>query len=104
MKGEWMRKVPRQFALIAISALSTFAFSQPILRLNNMTPSVTLVSPAMITPAIRPCAKPAEVFDMDDYSGPFNHLVARFSQRIESTTVHLPRHHGIIPCSLNPAD
>src|SRR5215467_3507385 len=99
-----MKNVPRQFALVALFSLSSLVFTQPLPRLNNMTPAVTLVSPAMITPALKPCAKPAEVFDMDDYSGPLNHLVARFSQSIESNTVHIPRHHGIRPCSLNAAD
>lgn len=64
-----------------------------------MAPPITA-----ITPVKQPCAKPAEAFDMDDYSGPLNHLVSRFSQRIESTTVHIPRRHGLTPCSLSAAD
>lgn len=96
MSGFW-----RQFACLGVLAAGTLGTAQPMPRLNNMTPTVTLVSPALITPARPPCAKPAEAFDVDDYNGPLNHLVSRFSQRIESTTVHLPRHHSDLrPCAL----
>lgn len=92
---------------------SVFAGAQSLPRLGSMTPEVSLppsslmsppglVSPA--TPVTLPCAKPVEVFDIDDYNGPLNQLVSRFSQRIESTTVHIPRRHGIRPCSLSAAD
>jgi hypothetical protein len=91
----------RQFAWLGVLAAGTLGTAQPMPRLNNMTPTVTLVSPALITPARPPCAKPAEAFDVDDYNGPLNQLVSRFSQRIESTTVHLPRHHSDLrPCAL----
>src|SRR6476620_9705883 len=74
-------------------------------KLNNMTPAVALFSPTMITPARPPCARPAEAFDIDDYNGPMSQLVARFSQRIESTTVHIPRHKSDLrPCSLTASD
>jgi len=78
--------------------------AQP-LRLNNMTPAVSLVPSAMITPVRQPCARPAEAFDVDDYNGPLSSLVSRFSQRIESTTVHLPRHRSDLrPCALSASD
>ena len=92
----------RKLALLGLLlAASTLAGAQLQPRLDNMTPAVALVPPSMITPARPPCARPVEVFDMDDYNGPFNQLVSRFSQRIESTTVHLPRHHSDLrPCAL----
>jgi len=91
-----MKNLQRQFALLAVLLTGTLASAQSLPGLNNKTPSIALgfFSPTMITaitPVKPPCAKPAEAFDMDDYSGPLSHLVSRFSQRIESTTVHIPR-------------
>ena len=58
-----------------------------------------------VTPARPPCARPAEAFDIDDYNGPLSHLVSRFSQSIESTTVHIPRHRSDLrPCALTASD
>jgi hypothetical protein len=103
-----MNKLQRQFALLATLLASILAGAQSLDRLNklnNMTPAVALFSPTMITPARPPCARPAEAFDIDDYNGPMSHLVARFSQRIESTTVHIPRHKSDLrPCSLTASD
>jgi hypothetical protein len=96
-----MCNVLRKFAPFCLLLASTFADAQAQPRLDNMTPAVALVSPSMITPARPPCARPVEVFDMDDYNGPLNQLVSRFSQRIENTTVHLPRRHSDLrPCAL----
>jgi hypothetical protein len=98
-------KLRRQFAWLGLLAAGVVAGAQSLPRLNHRTPSVTLVSPAMIAPARPPCARPAEAFDMDDYNGPLNHLVSRFSQRIENSTVHLPRHRSDLrPCSLTASD
>ena len=81
------------------------AATQPLPRLDNMTPAVALVRPAMITSAKPPCARPVEAFDMDEYNGPLSQVVSRFSQRIESTTVHMPRHKSDLqPCALNASD
>jgi hypothetical protein len=79
-----MKSLQRKFLLLGTLLASTLAGAQslPVLtqKLNNMTPSVAMIfSPTMITaiiPAKPPCAKPAEAFDMDDYSGPLSHLVA----------------------------
>ncbi len=106
-----MKNLQRLFALLAVLLSGPLASTQSLPRLpllTNMTPSVTLVPPSMITPitpAKQPCAHPAEPFDIDDYDGPFNKLVSRFSQRLESTTVHLPRHKSDLrPCSLSASD
>jgi hypothetical protein len=91
----------RQFAVLGLLSAGAVAGAQPLPRLNNMTPAVTLVSPALISPSRPPCARPAEAFDVDDYNGPLNHLVSRFSQQIENSTVHLPRRHSDLrPCAL----
>jgi hypothetical protein len=96
-----MSNLLRKLALFSLLLASILAGAQLQPRLDNMTPAVALVPPSMITPARPPCAKPVEVFDMDDYNGPLNQLVSRFSQRIENTTVHLPRRHSDLrPCAL----
>src|ERR1041384_729607 len=96
--SNWRRKLAF-WGMLAASTLASAQQLQP--RLDNLTPAVALVPPSMITPARPPCAKPVEVFDIDDYNGPLNQLVSRFSQRIENTTVHLPRHHSDLrPCAL----
>lgn len=102
-----MNKLQRQAAFAGASLLlaGAIADARPLPGLNNLTPAISLVSPALITPARPPCARPAEAFDVDDYNGPLNQIVARFSQRIESTTVHMPRHKSELrPCSLNASD
>ncbi len=103
-----MRRLQKYFLLFGLMATAGFAAAQPAPGLNNMAAAVTLASPAMmpmfIKPVVVPCSRPTEPFDVDDYSGPLNQLVSRFSQRIEKTTVHIPRHHGIKPCSLSSAD
>ena len=63
-----------------------------------MTPEASLVSapwippvtlePMMIKP-VRPCARFIEPFDVDDYRGPLNGIVARFSQGFDNATPHL---------------
>src|SRR5205085_4141023 len=58
------------------------------------TPAV--IQPATIQPIIEPaanpspCAQPAELFDIDEYDGPLNQLVARFTRKLEIKTVHAP--------------
>src|SRR5205814_442007 len=99
-----------QFALLGTLLASAPACAQYLPRLNtlnNMTPTVSLMSPSLITPvtARPPCARPAEAFDIDDYNGPLSQLVSRFSQRIENTTVHIPRHKSDLrPCALTASD
>ena len=64
-----------------------------------------IISPAMIQPATPICAKPAEIFDVDDYSGPLSALVARISQKIELETVHPPhRKPAVKVCALSAGD
>ncbi|HWG40346.1 MAG TPA: hypothetical protein VN658_07345 [Candidatus Acidoferrales bacterium] len=100
-----MKSLRRQFALLATLLICGLACAQPVPRLNNMMPALSLVPPPMITPAKQPCAHPTEPFDIDDYDGPLNQVVARFSQRLESTTVHLPRHkNDLRPCALSASD
>ena len=100
-----MKSIHRQFALLGTLLVGALAFAQPVSRLSNMTPALSLVPTSMITPAKQPCVHPTEPFDIDDYSGPLNGLVARFSQRLESTTVHIPRHKSDLrPCSLSASD
>ena len=95
-----MSKMLRQVVLLGILAVSCLACGQHIPRLGDITPDAAL-PPAMITP-VTPCARAVEPFDVDDYDGPLNQLVARFSQRVEKGTVRVPRHRSSLqPCALN---
>lgn len=94
-------KLIQRCLLAAALAVSTTALAQELPQFGAITPTVALASPAMIRLAV-PCAKSVEPFDVDDYNGPFNQLVVRFSQRVEKATVHVPRHRNSIkPCALN---
>jgi hypothetical protein len=94
----------RRFMLVTALAISALAPAQRTPQFGLVTPTTGLMSPAMIRLAV-PCATAVEPFDVDDYDGPFNQLVARFSQRVEKATVHLPRHrNGLKPCSLNAGE
>jgi len=103
-------RIRRQLVLGSILAGSSLAGAQSMPRFigmtpSNMTPEVALGSPALIRPATPPCAKFVEPFDVDDYNGPLNRIVGRFSQRVENSTVHVPRHHsGLRPCSMDASD
>jgi hypothetical protein len=100
-----MKSVHRQFALLATLLAGALALAQPVPRLNNLTPALSLVPASMITPAKPPCVHPVEPFDIDDYNGPLSQVVGRFSQRLESTTVHIPRHKSDLrPCALSASD
>jgi hypothetical protein len=100
-----MKALRRQFALLATLLVSGLACAQPSLWVDNTTPALSLVPSSFITPAKQPCVHPTEPFDIDDYDGPLNKVVARFSQRLESTTVHIPRHKSDLrPCALSASD
>lgn len=95
----------RQIVLLGTLAMSSIAWGQRLPQFGNVTPEAALVPAAMIHPVQPPCAKPVEPFDVDDYDGPFNQLVARFSQKVDRVTVHAPRHHtSLKPCSLSAGE
>lgn len=91
-------KLQRQIAFWGLLAICASAPAQRLPRLGNMTPEASLVSapwlppitlePVMIKP-VCPCARFIEPFDVDDYRGPLNGIVARFSQGFDSATPHL---------------
>ena len=70
--------------LLATLLISGVACAQSLPRLDNMTPARSLVPSIFISPAKQPCVHPTEPFDIDDYNGPLNKVVARFSQRLEA--------------------
>ena len=93
-----------QLVVLGALAVAIAAQARPLPDLGNLTPNVTLTPPLMFTSAARNCAPFVEPFDVDDYSGPLNGIVARFSQRVESATVHVPHHHGLRPCAMTAGD
>jgi hypothetical protein len=91
-------KLQRQLAFWGLLAICASACAERLPGLGNMTPEASLVSapwlppitlePVMIKP-VRPCARFIEPFDVDDYRGPLNGIVARFSQGFDNATPHL---------------
>src|SRR5215471_9347124 len=52
--------------------------------------------------AVQPCARPAEMFDIDEYDGPFHNLVSGFSRKLENKTVVASHPHPHLPpCALS---
>src|SRR5260370_15785026 len=87
-----------------VAAVSSIVPAQRLPNFGTVTPVSILVPPAIIRLAV-PCVKSVEPFDPDDYDGPLNQLVARFSRRVEKATVHMPRHHNSVkPCALNAGE
>jgi hypothetical protein len=100
-----MSRLQRQLVLLGAMATSVALFGQHLSEFGNITPVVALVPAAVMHPVQFPCAKRDEPFDMDAYDGPFNQLVGRFSQKLDRTTVHAPRHHtSLKPCSLSAGE
>lgn len=100
-----MQRFQRQLVFLSALAAGTFAWGQRLSEFGTITPVAALVPAAVMHPVQPPCAKRVEPFDVDDYDGPFNHLVARFSQKIDRVTVHAPRHHtSLKPCSLSAGE
>src|SRR5260370_11389466 len=82
----------RSVLLAVVVAISSIVPAQRVPNFGTVTPVSILVPPAIIRLA-GPCVKSVEPFDPDDYDGPFNQLVARFSRRVGKTTRHIPPHH-----------
>lgn len=83
---------------------SPVAFSQAVVwastsdSVSRSTESSSVIQPAII----QPCTRPAELFDIDEYDGPFNKLVGNFSQKLEIKTVTSPHsHRHAQPCTLD---
>jgi hypothetical protein len=95
----------RQFVLLSMLAVSTVGWGQRVPQFGNVTPVAALVPAAVLHPVQLPCAKRVEPFDVDDYNGPLNRFVARFSQKVDRVTVRAPGHHtSLKPCSLSAGE
>jgi hypothetical protein len=95
----------RQFVLLGTLAMSLIGWGQRLPQFGTVTPVAVLLRPAMVQPVNPPCAKSVDPFDVDDYNGPLNQLVARFSQKVDRVTVHAPRRHtSLKPCSLSAGE
>lgn len=100
MSGFW-----RQIVLLVALVTSIVTHGQRLPQFGSVTPIAALVPAAILHPVQPPCAKRVEPFDVDDYSGPFNQLVARFSQKVDRVTVRAPRHRtSLKPCSLSAGE
>lgn len=109
-----MRIFHRQFALWGLLALCGSAAAERLPHLGNMTPEASLaatatlppitVQPVLIKPVPPPCARFLEPFDVDDYNGPLNRIVARFSQSIDNATPHIGGSSAQRPCAMSAGD
>lgn len=100
-----MRAVARRTILAGIlsnACLGMTLAGSPTVGVD-IPPSGDIPQPASpVAARPQPCAKPADLFDIDEYNGPLHQLVARFSQQLEIKTVHPSRRNtGALPCSLN---
>src|SRR5579883_2239247 len=99
-----MQKVYCQIVLGGILMAGSLAFAQRLPQPGNFTPGIALVRPTVVQNAPSPCIRGNEPFDVDDYRGPLNNVVARFSQGVDSRAVHLQHNHGSDACSMNSGD
>lgn len=95
----------RQLVLFGTLAAGAIAQGQRLPQFGNVTPAAALEPAVVLRPVDLPCAKRVEPFDIDDYDGPFNKMIARFSQKVDRVTVHAPHHRtGLRPCSLGAGE
>jgi hypothetical protein len=115
-----MPSIVRQIALWGPLVLSGVASAQYLPQLTNMTPEASMIAPSalqpflpqplmiqpvVIQPVSVPCVMPAEPFDIADYSGPLNKLVAHASRKVETTTAQAPHQHPTLrPCAMDAGD
>src|SRR5512146_578317 len=115
-----MQSIFRQIALWGPLVLSGAASAQYMPQLTNMTPEVSMIAPSalqplppqpliiqpvMIQPVSVPCITSAEPFDIADYSGPLNKLVAHASRKAQTTTTQTPHRHSVLrPCAMDTGD
>lgn len=98
-------RIQQKTLLVVCLAISSVACGQRLSQFGAITPQVVLVPETAARPTQPPCAKPEEPFNMDDYDGPFNRLVARISQKVDRVTVHAPHHRtSLRPCSLDAGE
>ena len=93
-------------ALVVWAAITCRASAQRFTSFGPITPQTAIAQVDEFHPVQLPCRPKNEPFDMDDYDGPFNRLVARFSQKVDRVTVHpaARRHSGLRPCSLSAGE
>ncbi|HLJ88742.1 MAG TPA: hypothetical protein VKZ53_18125 [Candidatus Angelobacter sp.] len=92
--GPRLSKTKKRLLFLIILCQSHFLFSQTP-QPENAALSTSEATPAIAAakPVPPPCTKPAgDLFDIDDYNGPFNKVIARFSQKVEIKTVPSLRH------------
>jgi hypothetical protein len=90
--------------LFATLAASLAGHAHRLPDMGYVTPTASVPHALMIS-TVSPCVTRDEPFDMDAYNGPFSHLIAGISQKVDRTTVRAPRHHtSVKPCSLSTGE
>ncbi|HWZ42935.1 MAG TPA: hypothetical protein VNW97_05640 [Candidatus Saccharimonadales bacterium] len=101
-----MNRIQWQLALFA-AVVCTQLSAQSMLATNSSpTPRTAMLTPSpTIQPVITPCAQPAELMEIGDYTGPFSSLVTGFAGKLERKTVHPPSQPSRVHlCSLTARD
>lgn len=81
-------KVSRYFRQLSLGAL---LLATRVGHCQSSTRPANSDRPPPIQQKVSPCAQPAQVFDVHDYNGPLNRLVARITNKLEIKTAHSPR-------------
>jgi hypothetical protein len=95
-----MFKLSSQIALTAILLGPCLAFSQTPAASNTAAQSSTMTSQS----GPEPCAQPARMFDMHDYTGPFSKRLATPQEKVGATSLRLPDGGNLRPCPLNAGE
>lgn len=101
---------PTHMASLNPAAFAPPGYAVPPANIAYLAPAPSLTAPVfsyapvMIKPVAPPCAKFVEPFDVNDYSGPMSQVIARFTQRVDSATVHAPQRHSLKPCAMDAHD
>jgi hypothetical protein len=87
-----MPRALRQSVLAVVLSVSFLAFSQTATPAQGSSPAPapSTQAPAQLVDA-NGCIRPAPLPSADDYNGPFNKLVVRFSRKLDIRTVALPQ-------------
>jgi hypothetical protein len=96
-----LKTVLRLVGWLVLVGQTTLAQTTPSPPDGNGPKSSASTAPAT---NVAPCANPAPLFEVEDYSGPLNKTVAYFARKVEIKTVRAPRPTSVRLCALNPRE